>query len=257
MYWPDSISYLLLSRDPRTTLQSHYAVQLRPLYLNCLLGCLVGEFQHCRNFGMQPYHEMIQFLQSEPAHDVDPTYLALKPSDPHAPTRTQKALSDAPHAPAQPNPPVQKFTQHVFRAQLGHDEGDGASPRRPRPRRRPRQRGYRREQRAHERRVVDAVHDEQHVRRICVNIDLALRRVRPVKRRYGDRRRVRARARGSFGGRNRPYVFSEEREERGYVCRGVPARQGAERNCEKSRSSSVVVMMMMMMMMMMMREMRI
>src|SRR5260221_10793297 len=111
-------------------------------------------------------------------HILTLTYLTLVPSDPHTPTRPQKVLSNAPYAPPERNPPLQKFAQHILRAKLGHDERHCTS--------RHRERSHRREQRANERRMVDAVHDEQHVWWVLADIDLTLRREGRVQSRCCD-----------------------------------------------------------------------
>ena len=157
-----------------------------------------------------------------------PTYLALAPSDPHTPTRSQKVLSNAPYAPPKRNPPLQKFAQYILRAKLHHDERHSAS--------RHRERSHRREQRAHECRMVDAVHDEQHIWWVIADIDLTLRREGPVKSRYCDGCGGSDGASGRRGYRDQ--VFTEERDERGNVRRHIPARQGSKRERKESRSGA-------------------
>ena len=104
--------------------------------------------------------------------------LALAPGNPHAPTWAQKALRDTPYPPPEPNPPLQKLAQYIHCAQLSHDKRDGVLRRS--------ERSHRREQRAHERRVIDAVHDEEHVGRVGADVDLAERGESPVEGRHGD-----------------------------------------------------------------------
>jgi len=81
--------------------------------------------------------------------------------------------------------------------------------------------------------MVDAVHDEQHVRWVLadIDIDLTLRREGPVKSRCCDGASGRRRGR-------RDQVFAEERDERGSVRRRISAHQGSEREREESRSGA-------------------
>lgn len=158
-----------------------------------------------------------------------PIYLVLAPSDPHTPTRSQKVFSNAPYAPTELNPPMQKFAQYILRAKLGHDERHRMSRRR--------ERSHRRKQRAHECRMVDAVHDEQHIWWVIADIDLTLRREGPVKGRCRDGC---GGSDGASGWRceRRGQVFAEERDERGNVRHRIPAHQGSECEREESRSGA-------------------
>ena len=74
--------------------------------------------------------------------------------------------------------------------------------------------------------MVDAVHDEQHLRWLIADVDLAPRREGPVESRYCDRTRRSANAgagASGWGPGYRKQVFAEEREERGHVRRCVLA----------------------------------
>ena len=91
--------------------------------------------------------------------------------------------------------------------------------------------------------MVDAVHDEQHVRWVLLaDIDLTLRRESPVKSHCCCRCDG---CDGAGGGHHRrrgrrDQIFAEERDERGSVRRRISAHQGSECEREESRSGADV-----------------